>query len=937
MQPTGTIQKFTFEGPFSVRQLIVLGVVVAAMIGFFTYRECKTSGSRKRFALLFPVRLAALAFAFWMLAGATMTTLLREIKPSSVLFLVDSSASMGLVDPVDGSGNSFNWCVAQKKDEGFHTIESLNHVIGTLRSAHSAVNRSARQSQTAELNSPSQALWEQFLQSTDSATAELARLNLDPARSDAETRDELTRAASFLKSGITALRSSGSFAGGNGKKQQGQEDRVEEADLFLSAGVRRLEQLAQQLSVRYEQAPTPQERTILAAQSKLARKDKVGAWLEAGEDSWLKDLEGNARVLRYAFASKVLSVPDRGWRQALEISNSPAAGITDLGAALDRAAQDTAQQSVAAVVLVTDGGHNASGNPREAAAALRGVPLYLVPIGDREMPRDVILHHTHCPKTVFKNDTLILDAMVTAYDCQGEQLHVELLNGSTVIENKTLDVSSKFFDARMEFRWKAADLGRQHLRLRVTPLAREHSLDNNETQTEVEVMEDTIRVLVADARPRWEFRYLVNLFKRDKHIDFEQLLFEPKDDSQGPGGPSLPRDLEGWRRYRVVILGDLTPEQLSPAQQELLKKFVAEEAGNLIVISGDTAMPLAFADQTLAAMLPVLPGGEAVNRDQARSLSVTPEGSLSVATQLDDDPLASDRIWREMSSKVPIYLSAGSRPKPTSHVLVSAAIAPGNPGFNPPRTSETTTDSQAEAFLSWQYVGLGRVVYIAAPVTYQLRYRNGDAYHHRFWGQLLRWAIAREMSGGSKTVRMATDKAGYEKGDSAQITVQLSHPDGRVVAGGQASIEARHDGQLLKLLDLHEDASSPGVYRGTFDDLPLGPIILRAAGGTVQSLLAEENHPEAIEQKLAVDPKGSTELSNPLCNLPLLTQLADASGGAVVSPASIPAALAQIRAVPDVQETVLSRQPAWNRWSYLWLFIGCITFEWLARKYWRMA
>jgi hypothetical protein len=36
-------------------------------------------------------------------------------------------------------------------------------------------------------------------------------------------------------------------------------------------------------------------------------------------------------------------------------------------------------------------------------------------------------------------------------------------------------------------------------------------------------------------------------------------------------------------------------------------------------------------------------------------------------------------------------------------------------------------------------------------------------------------------------------------------------------------------------------------------------------------------------------------------------------------------------------ETVISREALWDRWIYLWLFIGCIAAEWLARKYWRMV
>src|SRR5262245_48310162 len=162
MQSSQTIQKLAFEGPLSLRQLIVLGLVAAAITGFLTYRECKASGSRKPFAILFPARFGALMFLLWMLAGATLTTLLREVKPSSVLLLVDSSASMGLVDPIDGSGNAANWCVAQKNYPGLGIVDGLQRVIGELRSAQSAVRRLQRRNLSEESSQPLQALWEQL-------------------------------------------------------------------------------------------------------------------------------------------------------------------------------------------------------------------------------------------------------------------------------------------------------------------------------------------------------------------------------------------------------------------------------------------------------------------------------------------------------------------------------------------------------------------------------------------------------------------------------------------------------------------------------------------------------------------------------------------------------------------------------------------------------
>ena len=138
------------------------------------------------------------------------------------------------------------------------------------------------------------------------------------------------------------------------------------------------------------------------------------------------------------------------------------------------------------------------------------------------------------------------------------------------------------------------------------------------------------------------------------------------------------------------------------------------------------------------------------------------------------------------------------------------------------------------------------------------------------------------------------------------------------------------------MIDLHEEAGTPVAYRGLFAGLPAGQITLRAAGASVQSLLAGEGRTDPVEQVVNVDVPGTVELGNPICNLPLLNQIADASGGAVIPPGALQNALAHLNVAPDSEDTVLSRSPVWDRWSLLWVFIGCITIEWLARRYWRM-
>ena len=296
---------------------------------------------------------------------------------------------------------------------------------------------------------------------------------------------------------------------------------------------------------------------------------------------------------------------------------------------------------------------------------------------------------------------------------------------------------------------------------------------------------------------------------------------------------------------------------------------------------------------------------------------------MTLATQIAEDPGLSERLWREMSERMPVYaLSEFSRPKPTTHSLIWASASKN--GFDP--SHELT-----RSFLAWHYVGAGRVVYIAAPITYQLRYRQGDTFHHRFWGQLLRWAVARDLAEGSQTVRMSTDKSRYDQGEPVQVSVRLTQLDGRAVSGAALQVSASSEGNLLQELPVKEDAARPGTYLATLPQLPAGPIKLQASGERVRELLASENYRRPVETTINVDPNAMLELRHPLCNLPLLREIADASGGMIVPPTGLKAAHQQLNLDPEILETI-TRQPLWNRWDLFWLFIACLTLEWAGRK-----
>jgi hypothetical protein len=98
-------------------------------------------------------------------------------------------------------------------------------------------------------------------------------------------------------------------------------------------------------------------------------------------------------------------------------------------------------------------------------------------------------------------------------------------------------------------------------------------------------------------------------------------------------------------------------------------------------------------------------------------------------------------------------------------------------------------------------------------------------------------------------------------------------------------------------------------------------------------LVAENAGEEAedISAEIAVIAKSTPELDDVTANQPLLEQIAEASGGALLLPD-------QLQELPNrLREQTTSEQlsrtvPLWSHWSMLALFCSLVGTEWLLRK-----
>jgi hypothetical protein len=486
---------------------------------------------------------------------------------------------------------------------------------------------------------------------------------------------------------------------------------------------------------------------------------------------------------------------------------------------------------------------------------------------------------------------------------------------------------------RVRFNTQLTEVGLERFQIRVAPLDGEASEENNFDHFEVNVTRSQIKVLLADELPRWEYRYLAQLFRRDAKVQCDELLFRPRALATGrrEASKAFPTAADDWEPYDVVLLGDVSSQNLSIDAQQSLAEFVRARGGTLVIIAGSEHMPQGYINQPLEDLLPVTKIDQpAPDPTDGYAFHVTDEGWRHDALMIADTQDSTRIAWDFINRNSPLHwLSPYCRPAPTARTLIAAA----------PRVPDTDSAPPQNALLCWQPLGRGRVVYLASPETYRLRYLRGDRLHYRFWGQLLRWAIASDLDLGSERVSIRTDRPDYRHGEPVAVVVRLADEAGLPIKGAEVQAVATSADDSRAAITLHADEAAPGRYVGSFDRLPTGIYRIEPAGTEVDRLLSaggaeQPNSQPAISAaaSFTVRMPPQRELLDTRSDRALAQQIAEASGGQVLPPTAVAEVLALTNLEPIVAEET-ETLPLWVQWKFLWILFGCLFTEWSIRKY----
>ena len=638
-------------------------------------------------------------------------------------------------------------------------------------------------------------------------------------------------------------------------------------------------------------------------------------------------------------------------------ADSPA---TDIVKAVSHTLDESTRRD-AAIVLVSDGIDNANADPAKAIArSLR--PIHTLATGSEqtqstavqniavesvEYDEELSVGHEAKPKATIRSTGLanrVVDVHWSLVSADGKPIG-DLKSQKLVLEPRSEG-------QKLELPFKPTTVGLQRLAVWVDPIPGERTNVDNRQEFQGLALDPRIKVLYVEGRARPEYRELKRALDRDANIELATLLrlqaerFAASGTVDGEKVLAMPTSADAWRKFDVIILGDLDSSFLSKAQQSAIEQAVSEGAG-LMMIGGQSSFgPGSYAETPIEKALPVLVGGTDAAQEKTEFVPMlTPAGAMHPAMEGLVD-------WFGVAGKA----AAQELPAIRGNVVVPKSKS--NAEVLLVHEDRQGPEGKPQIVLATQQYGKGRSAAFTVDTTYlwylKLRGMGQESPYNRFWGQLVRWlagADVKHRQQGPGIDAMLT-RSVYQLGEP--ISVKAMVRDERGDATRYAAVElqlSRSGDEKPERSNLSPVDSRTGLYEAQVPQAEAGDYQMKITAKKDGNVLGEQTlkftvlAPAEELIQLGAKPQLLADISQktggwsyPLAQAPQLVRqlISTDAEGAPMKQVIIP--LANVtRLIP----AAIGRPAEWNTRYDLplqaLLVVSLLLAEWLLRRRWQIA
>ena len=575
---------------------------------------------------------------------------------------------------------------------------------------------------------------------------------------------------------------------------------------------------------------------------------------------------------------------------------------TDIAASLLSILDEARFRPLAAIVLSSDGADTNAGLSAGALAEIAsfGVPVHTIGVGDEAIADDIELAAITMPDTVLPGSTVSARVSIR-HDVAGSA-RIKVYDGDELLQLVPVEFGA---DSGVSTAWLEIDLdeaGPHELVFSVEGDAADIELRNNTRAALVNVADQVYNVLYFEGEPRWEYKFLRRAVRDDEELQIASLLrVSPnKYYRQGIDTPEQLQDGFPTTRaelfhYAALIIGSVEAASLTDEQQQLVREFVSERGGSLLMLAGPNGLGNGgWGQSAIADVLPVwLPSSttDTFHRKKA-PVSLTPQGAASRILRFAADADLNRAAWQELPELADYQLTGNL--KPGAESLLDA-----------------DTDDGRIPLLITQAFGRGHAWILASGGTWrwQMSLPLEDLKHETFWRQLLRALVATAPG-------------------NVSLTAEKGAGDGRVSLRAEfrdAAFVAHESGESLALPMQAGDA--PGVYTADFVPPESGTWYFEA-------LAERDGEAVSLSRSSILYESGQAEHFNFRANPGLLQRLAEATGGHYYRAGELAGLADQLRySSSGITET--DYRSIWDAPAVFVLLLLLKAGEWLLRRRWK--
>jgi uncharacterized membrane protein len=682
-----------------------------------------------------------------------------------------------------------------------------------------------------------------------------------------------------------------------------------------------------------------------------------GEWLRerlAKENRWNTRLEQDFDVRRYVFDSHLRAT--EGF-DALTFDGVGSSVTTSLSAIARR----FRGLPIAGVLLLTDGNRTDT----EDIDWSQLPPIYPVVPPSRGVAKDIGVSQLSISQTNFEAAPAVVRADVSVAGYSGQSI-VAAITDESGKEVERLEAKAPYEDKPLSFRFQfrpehkgisfysvrafAASEEKAQAPATDVPASGEQTLANNSRLVVVDQGGGPYRVLYVGGRPNWEFKFLrralsdddqvqllglLRIAKRQPKFDFRDSrdrsaskLFEgfdhpDPDTAERADQPVLirlgvidevelrdgfPKSADELYRYHAIVIDDLEAAFFTPDQLALVRNFVSQRGGGLLMLGGlDTFAEGKYDRTPVGELLPVYLDRSVPSPDDVEyRLSLTREGWLQPWVRIRRTEEEEKQRLADMSGFRTISRSSGIKPG----AVVLAEVIDGG-------------DNKVPALVAQQF-GKGRVGAMMIGELWRWGMHRADPAEsdlERSWRQTVRWLVAdvpghvnisvrpkAEASSPAVELRVQVRDASYLPLDNAKVALKIHLPNGEDLT-----------------LDAEPDGREAGSYAATYMTKLSGAYRVVASATAPDGAAVGER-----EAGWAAQP-AADEFAHLQPDRDFLQTIAAKTRGEVIDGDRLESFVASL-AARDAPITEPWISPLWHQPLYFLIAIACLSAEWGIRR-----